>query len=329
MKTSLRQRIFCVSDGRQFDETALEIFRYQASENQVYKLYISSLGVSVSEIKTIEAIPFMPVSFFKDHKIITGKGNAESVFESSGTTGSLTSRHYVTDLSLYRESFFKGFEKFYGNPAEYLFTALLPSYAERENSSLIYMMKELIDSSRYKESGFYNNDKPALIEILGKSREKGLKRILLGVSFALLDLAEEFGPDLAGITVIETGGMKGRRKEITREELHTFLSEKLNVKSIHSEYGMTELLSQAWSSGNGLFTCPPWMKVLIRDTHDPLRLIEDPGVTGGINIIDFANLNSCSFLAVNDLGRINTDGTFEILGRFDNSDTRGCNLLVV
>jgi phenylacetate-coenzyme A ligase PaaK-like adenylate-forming protein len=250
------------------------------------------------------------------------------VFESSGTTGSATSRHYVSDLTVYEMSFQTGFRYFYGEPSDFFFAAMLPSYTERENSSLVYMMNSLIRKSKYRGSGFYNNDPIKLIKTLERVKQDGQKGILLGVSFALLDLAEKYSNDLSGLTVIETGGMKGRRKEITREELHSTLKAGFNIDTIHSEYGMTELLSQAWSKGEGIYYCPPWMKIFIRDPLDPLTLLEEPGRTGGINIIDLANIDSCSFLAANDIGKMHDDGGFEVLGRLDNSDVRGCNLLL-
>jgi len=323
-----RQRIFSLTDLEDFNELALDIFRYQAANNITYKEYISALGIIPASVKSREEIPFLPVSFFKDHNVQTGKDAPEIVFESSGTTGTTTSRHYVSDLSIYEESFISGFEHFYGEPSGYFFAALLPSYLERGNSSLIYMMNRLIKKSIFPESGFYNNDILKLIRTLEIVKSDGRKGILLGVSFALLDLAEKYSPDLSGIIVVETGGMKGRRKEITRQELHSVLKSQFNVEKIHSEYGMTELLSQAWSKGDGLFYCPPWMKVVIRDPQDPLTVFDIPGRSGGINIIDLANINSCSFLSVNDLGKLHEDDGFEVLGRFDDSDIRGCNLMV-
>jgi phenylacetate-coenzyme A ligase PaaK-like adenylate-forming protein len=328
MKTSFRERIFSISDEKEFDNAALEIFIYQAAHNRVYKDYLNALGLTLKAIKSSEEIPFLPVSFFRNQIVISGKKPYEAVFESSGTTGMETSKHYVQDMTLYEESFFRGFDFFYGDPVNYFFASLLPSYSERGNSSLLYMMKGLSKKSRYADSSFFNNKPEDLINALQEYHLKGVKTILLGVSFALLDLAEKFHPDLSGTIIIETGGMKGRRKEITRNELHRILKEGFNVKTIHSEYGMTELLSQAWSKGDGIYHCPPWMKVFIRDSLDPLSVLTDFGRTGGINIIDLANIHSCSFLLVNDLGKIHEDGGFEVLGRFDNSDIRGCNLMV-
>jgi phenylacetate-coenzyme A ligase PaaK-like adenylate-forming protein len=328
MNMELRQRIFSLTNTGEFNELALDIFKYQAVNNITYKEYINALGIIPVSVKSTEEIPFLPVSFFKSHHLMTGEDPPETFFESSGTTGTTTSRHYISDLSIYKESFISGFKHFYGEPSGYFFAALLPSYKERENSSLIYMMNNLIQNSKFPDSGFFNNDSLKLIKTLEKIKEDGRKGILLGVSFALLDLAEKYAPDLSGLIVIETGGMKGRRKEITRQELHSVLKSGFNVKTIHSEYGMTELLSQAWSKGAGLFYCPQWMKVVIRDPQDPLTVFDKPGSSGGINIIDLANINSCSFLSVNDLGKLHEDGGFEVLGRFDDSDIRGCNLLV-
>jgi hypothetical protein len=328
MNGKLSKRIFSIGNAKEFNAMALDVFKYQSVNNNVYKEYIFALNINPESIKSPEEIPFLPVSFFKDHKVVTGTNVTQIVFESSGTSGPNTSRHYVSDLGIYDQSFLNGFRYFYGDPAYYLITALLPSYSERENSSLIFMMDSLIKKSKFSESGFYNNDPLKLIGILKKAKNNGIKGILLGVSFALLDLAEKYTPDFSDIIIIETGGMKGRRKEITRQELHDILKSGFKTDTIHSEYGMTELLSQAWSKGNGLFYCPPWMKVLIRDPQDPLTIFDKYGKTGGINIIDLANINSCSFLSVNDLGKLHEDGGFEVLGRFDSSDIRGCNLLV-
>jgi phenylacetate-coenzyme A ligase PaaK-like adenylate-forming protein len=281
-----------------------------------------------SVIRTPDEIPFIPVEFFRNHKIVSGDYQVEMIFESSGTTGVIPGKHFVNDLKLYEESFFRSFCLFYGQPEENLILALLPSYTEREGSSLVYMADHLISRSKFANSGFYKDNTTELIRIIEKEREKNTKILLLGVSFALLDMAESLSPDLSGVIVMETGGMKGRRKELTRPELHSILKEKFNVNEIHSEYGMTELLSQAYSKGEGIFYCPPWMKIVIRDPQDPLTFYTEPGQTGGINIIDLANINSCSFIATGDLGKVHKDGGFEVLGRFDNSDIRGCNLMI-
>ena len=328
MNRDFCRAVFSVKTDDHFNKLSLDIFRYQATNNLIYKEFINALGVTPPSVHSPAEIPFLPVSFFKGHKVITGSGTTGTVFESSGTTGINTSRHYVSDPGIYEESFTGAFKYFFADPSEYFFASLLPSYAERGNSSLIYMMNKLIQLSRFSESGFFNNDEQKLIKTLKKARAAGGKIMLLGVSFALLDLAEKYSPDLSGITVVETGGMKGRRKELTRQELHSILKKGFNVDTIHSEYGMTELLSQAWSKGEGIFYCPPWMKIFIRDPQDPLTVYAKPGRTGGINIVDLANFNSCSFIAVNDLGKLNEDDGFEVLGRFDESDIRGCNLLV-
>lgn len=325
---NLRKRIFKINNKKDFREIILEVFNFQYNDNAVYHDFIKSLGKDPSKIKSPDKIPFLPVEFFRNHKIITGSLPVEMIFESSGTTGVTPGKHYISDLSLYEDSFLESFRLFYGEPEQFLIAALLPSYTEREGSSLVYMADNLIKRSRNPHSGFYRDHTEELILTIKKAKEEKQKILLLGVSFALIDLAENQSPDLSGVIVMETGGMKGRRKELTRTELHSILKEKLNVSSIHSEYGMTELLSQAYSKGDGIFYCPPWMKIVIRDPQDPLTLYDEPYRTGGINIIDLANINSCSFIATGDLGKVHEDGGFEVLGRFDNSDIRGCNLLV-
>jgi phenylacetate-coenzyme A ligase PaaK-like adenylate-forming protein len=328
MSADLRNRIFKINSRKAFQETALEVFNFQADNNPVYKEFIYNLGIKPEYVRTPGKIPFLPIELFRNHKVVTGTSPAEAVFESSGTTSITTSRHYVTDLGIYKESFFTGFRYFYGDPREYFFAGLLPSYIERRNSSLVYMVDRLINTSSDLHSGFFIDEIENMITALQTVKNEKRKGILIGISFALLDLAEKHSPDLSGITVVETGGMKGRRKEITRGELHSILKNGLNINSVHSEYGMTELLSQAWSKGDGLFYCPPWMKIIIRDAADPLSILENYAETGGINIIDLANLNSCSFIATNDLGKLYENGAFEVLGRFDSSDIRGCNLMV-
>jgi acyl-CoA synthetase (AMP-forming)/AMP-acid ligase II len=325
---NLQGRIFSIKSAEDFWVTSLEVFEYQYNNNAVYRHFINSLGRRSLKPKSPFEIPFLPVEFFRNHKVITGDLPVEKIFESSGTTGTIPGKHFVVDLRLYEESFLRSFIQFYGKPEEYLITALLPSYTEREGSSLVYMVDNLIQRSLNPHSGFYKNNFVDFIPAIKMAKEENQKVLLLGVSFALLDLAENKPPDLSGVIVMETGGMKGRRKELTRSQLHSVLKEKLGVFSIHSEYGMTELLSQAYSKGDGIFYCPPWMKIIIRDPLDPMTLYNEPGRIGGINIIDLANINSCSFIATGDLGKIHEDGGFEILGRFDNSDIRGCNLLV-
>ena len=327
MKTNLPDRIFNIQSNSNFLNAAFEIFDYQADNNPVYQCFIASLRRKKATVKTLSDIPFLPVEFFRNHKVLAEDLPVELVFKSSGTTGTSVSNHFVHNVSLYEESFISTFRLFYGEPSDYLIAALLPSYADRENSSLVYMMNNLIKRSMHPDSGFYINNIRTLILKLQKAKTNGQKGFLLGVSFALLDLAEEYSPDLSGTIVMETGGMKGIRKEITRQELHEVLTGKFNVPDIHSEYGMTELLSQAYSKGKGIFYCPPWMKILIRDPQDPLSIISEPGKTGGINIIDLANIYSSSFIATSDLGKLHDDGGFEVLGRLDNSDIRGCNLL--
>lgn len=327
MKTGLRDRIFNVKDESTFLATALEVFNYQYDNNTIYKTFIKALGRERDSVKTLKDIPFLPVEFFRNHKIVSGDLPVELVFESSGTTGVIPGKHFINDLTLYEESFLKAFRLFYGDPTEYSIFALLPSYTEREGSSLVYMTDKLIKLSKNARSGFYKGNYRGLLDSMIDAKNEGQKIFLLGVSFALLDLAEECSTNLSGSIVMETGGMKGRRKEIIRSELHSILKEKFKVSSIHSEYGMTELLSQAYSKVEGIFYCPPWMKVVLRDPHDPLSLYTETNKTGGINIIDLANINSCSFISTGDLGRIHEDGGFEVLGRFDNSDIRGCNLM--
>jgi len=306
---------------------ALKVFNFQYKNNLVYQNFCKLLKVNPAEVAAIEKIPFLPIEFFKNQLVICGEEKPEITFLSSGTTGQNQSKHLVKDVSVYVESFTKGFEQFYGKIEEYCFLALLPSYMEREGSSLIYMTEYLVKHSKHPLNGFYLNNYNELIETIKKLKHQKQQTILIGVSFALLDLAEQHQLDLSGVTIMETGGMKGRRKEMTRTELHTIYKNSFAVSEIHSEYGMTELLSQAYSKGNGLFETPSWMKILIREPNDPFHLLGN-NQTGGINVIDLANYNSCSFIATQDLGKIYDNHTFEVLGRFDNSDLRGCNLLI-
>lgn len=309
---------------QEFNALCLEIFHFQYRHNNIYKCFVDALGVDPNAIKNPESIPFMPIEFFRDHNVYAADGVPQVTFTSSGTTGIKTSRHMLAETAIYEESFNKSFQLFYGDPAELRIFALLPSYLERSGSSLIYMAQKLINQSHFSQSGFYLEYTGELIHFLNQTHEKTL---LIGVSFALLDLAESGAVQNRDLIVMETGGMKGRRKEIIREELHETLKSGFGVETIHSEYGMTELLSQAYSTGKGIYKTPPWMKVLIRDPNDPLSMIEN-GKTGGINVIDLANLYSCSFIATQDLGKTHPNGTFEVLGRFDTSDIRGCNLMV-
>jgi len=328
MKLPLPEEIFSVADAQSFEKMALEIFRFQAHECPVYSQYINLLGIDPQDVDGILKIPFLPVSFFRDHLILAGGGEPEKVFLSSGTTGMQQSRHAVKSLALYDESLARTFWRFYGDPSRYAIMGLLPSYLEREGSSLIYMVKKLTALSGNDCGGFFLNDYDALTEAFGKARLAGFRVMLIGVSFALLDLAEKNPCDLSDAIIMETGGMKGRRKEMIREELHGILKNAFNVSVVHSEYGMTELLSQAYSCGEGLYSTPPWMKVLIRDSHDPSSHTFEAGASGGISIIDLANIWSCSFISTSDIGRKNDGDSFEVLGRFDNSDIRGCSLMV-
>jgi phenylacetate-coenzyme A ligase PaaK-like adenylate-forming protein len=320
--------IFNIKTEQQFSDMALDVFKFQFKNNRVYRSFCDLLYKHPSDVKTIQDIPFLPIQFFKTHAILSSKDAIKITFTSSGTTGSVTSKHTVTDLDIYEQSFTKGFEQSYGNIEDYAILALLPSYLEREGSSLIYMVDAMISKSNHKESGFYLNNLSELKDALINLDNRGKKTLLIGVSFALLDLVETHQFSLKNTIIMETGGMKGRRKEMIREELHAKLKSGFGVESIHSEYGMTELLSQAYSKGQGVFNSPSWMHILIRDTEDALTLLPN-GKTGGINVIDLANINSCSFIATQDLGRINQDGSFEIIGRFDASDIRGCNLMVL
>ncbi|MVN21104.1 acyl-CoA synthetase family protein [Mucilaginibacter arboris] len=319
--------IFSIANEATFLENAIQIFRFQAENCEVYKRYLSYLKIHPEEIKTLEAIPFLPIEFFKTHIIISNNQNPEVTFTSSGTTGITTSRHLVTDVSWYQKSFRKGFELFYGDIKNYAFLALLPSYLERAGSSLIYMVEDLIAGTENPDSGFYLYNDEELYQKLTQLQQQKQPTVLIGVTFALLDFIEKHQLNFPELIIMETGGMKGRRKEMIREELHQTLCQGFGVPAIHSEYGMTELLSQAYSLSEGLFHCVPWMKVLIRDTNDPFTLLPN-GKTGGINVIDLANINSCSFIATQDLGKMYENRSFEVLGRFDFSDIRGCNLLV-
>ena len=320
--------IFSISSQKQFEKIALKVFRFQYENNLVYREFCDFLKTDVQKIKSLEQIPFLPIQFFKSHTVVSNENPIQETFTSSGTTGMSTSKHFVTDITLYEESYRKGFSQFYGNIEDYAVLALLPSYLEREGSSLIYMVEDVIQMTNNPESGFYLHNHKELIEKLTRLDKSGQNTILIGVTYALLDLIEKHPFQLQNTIIMETGGMKGKRKEMIREELHEQLCQGFGVTAIHSEYGMTELLSQAYSLGNGVFECPSWMQILIRDTEDALTYVPE-GKTGGINVIDLANINSCSFIATQDLGKKNPNNSFEVLGRFDNSDIRGCNLMVV
>ncbi len=328
------QDIFTISSQKQFEKIALKLFRFQYENNLVYQEFCDFLNTDVQKVKSLEQIPFLPIQFFKSHDVVSSTDVIHDVFTSSGTSGMITSKHLVTDISLYKQSYCTAFSQFYGNIEDYVVLALLPSYLERSGSSLIYMVKDLIERSNNEHSGFYLNNYDELIAKLVSLDNAGENVILIGVTYALLDLVEKQKFQLKNTLIIETGGMKGKRKEMIREELHEILCNGFGVQNIHSEYGMTELLSQAYSLGNGIFECPSWMQIMIRDTEDALKYVEN-GKTGGINVIDLANINSCSFIATQDLGKKYSHqpadrqaGSFEVIGRFDNSDIRGCNLMV-
>jgi len=322
-----KQQVFSLSAPQDFTLTALQTFNYQARNCAIYREFINGLNITPGAVTDISQIPFLPIEFFKNHEVISSREQPQVTFTSSGTTGMITSQHLVTDVSWYEESFRQAFKLFYGDIKQYCVSALLPAYLERAGSSLVYMANDLIKQSGHPDSGFYLYNHTDLHQQLLKQQQAGTSTLLIGVTFALLDFAEQHAINYPELIIMETGGMKGRRKEMIREELHDILCKGFGVSKIHSEYGMTELLSQAYSKGDGIFNCPPWMRIQTRDTNDPATLV-GYGKTGGINIIDLANINSCSFLATQDLGKVYEDGSFEVLGRFDNSDIRGCNLLI-
>lgn len=319
--------IFSIRNEEEFSKAALDIFRHQAANCVPYSQFIANLNIDPDQVKDVQHIPYLPISFFKSHRIVSNTNEEEIIFSSSGTTGMVQSRHFVTDLKLYDQSFNQAFEQFYGKVEDACLLALLPSYLERDGSSLIYMVDALLKQSKHPDSGYFLHNHEDLYHKLTTLKNAGQQTILIGVTYALLDFLELYQLDFPELIVMETGGMKGKRKEMVREELHEILKSGFGVNAIHSEYGMTELLSQAYSSGNGIFDCPNWMRVVLRDTNDPLTLL-NADQTGGINVIDLANINSCSFIATQDLGRLLPGGSFEVLGRFDNADIRGCNLLV-
>ncbi len=347
-------------DGTGFETLALEVFHFQAAHNPLYGRYLALLNVDVQGVRSIEQIPFLPIQFFKNHEVKTGNWQPVTTFTSSGTTGETTSHHYVNNLDFYRQNTLNGFHPFYGDPSDWLVLALLPSYLERTGSSLVVMAEHFIRLSKHPKSGFFLNDIEELVAILKSQKHlpltpkgeptdtlpklsppsgpRGISQfsilnsqfpniLLLGVSFALLDLAEHHPMDLHHVTIMETGGMKGRRRELTRSELHDTLKAAFNAPTIHSEYGMTELFSQAYSIGNGIFRPAPTLRAFTREITDPLTA-QQHGKTGILNLIDLANFDTCSFIATDDLGRVFSNGSFEVLGRVDNSDVRGCNLMV-
>jgi phenylacetate-coenzyme A ligase PaaK-like adenylate-forming protein len=345
MPGSWNHKVFEVKEEN-FEALALEVFNFQYENNPVYQTYVRALQVNPASVCFFGQIPFLPIRFFKSHEVKTGLFESQAVFESSGTTGSVNSRHLVKDLSLYEESFIGSFELFYGPVKDWCIIGLLPSYLERKNSSLIYMTDKLIHLSEHPQSGFYLDEYEKLFAVLNELEKHQQKTLLIGVTFALLDLAEKYSLPLRHTVVMETGGMKGRREEMIRPQVHSILQKAFHVPFIHSEYGMTELLSQAYSKGKGIFNCPPWMKVLIREDEDPFNVqslvgSSESGVqltthhsplttlTGAINLIDLANIYSCSFIATDDIGKLYSDGSFEVLGRMDGSDLRGCSLMVI
>ncbi len=329
----LEKRIFAASTG-DFNNLAIELFQFQYQENPIYRQYCDSLKVDAHTVDSFEKIPYLPISFFKTHTVKTTEFEAETVFESSGTTGSINSKHFVKDLTLYKESFNTCFEKFYGLPKYKCILGLLPSYLERKSSSLVFMTEELIRESGNSLSGFYLTDHEKLHRTLMHNELLKSSTLLIGVTYALLDFAEKFPMQLRHTIVMETGGMKGRRAEMTRKQVHEQLQAQLGIDLVHSEYGMTEMLSQAYSKGDGIFHCPGWMKVLLRDEDDPFHVMgavkaDSRSLTGVINIIDLANIYSCSFIATDDIGRLHANESFEVMGRMDNSDIRGCSLLTI
>lgn len=328
MDCEFEHKIFTAGEEG-FSALALETFHFQYRHNAVYKAFVDALHTDISAIQLVEQIPFLPIQFFKSQTVTTGTFSPEAVFESSGTTTSINSRHEVKKLSVYIESFRKGFEREYGNTADYCILGLLPSYLERQHSSLVVMVDQLIKDSRHPKSGFYLYEHEKLADTLKELEAKKQPTLLIGVTFGLLDFAENFQLSLQHTLIMETGGMKGRREELTRFQVHEKLKAAFGVDKIHSEYGMTELLSQAYSKGDGLFECPPWMKILVREEDDPFSVSSQSLSRGVINVIDLANIYSCSFIATDDAGRLYDNGMFEVLGRVDNSDVRGCSLMAV
>lgn len=325
--SNLQERPFLINDREGFNTLAMELFALHAKHGPVYREYVQALKIDPASITCIEQIPFLPIGLFRDRRVLLEGLEASLLFTSSGTTGPVTSTHHVPWPGLYERSFTVSFSAEYGRPSRWRILALLPAYLERPGSSLVYMAQKLIELSGDARSGTWLHDLDGLAELLREGEEDGIQTLLLGVPFALLDLAEQHPMPLKHTVIMETGGMKGRRPEMVREELHRVLKKAFSVQQVHSEYGMTELLSQAWSQGGGIYRCPPWMRVLARDVNDPFTRVAE-GRTGGIDVIDLCNIASCPFISTQDLGRVHADGSFEVLGRFDNSDLRGCNLLV-
>ena len=327
--TQLAREIF--NPANSFEERCLNVFRFQYQHNKIYREYVNALGVNADLVYQTAQIPFLPIRFFKTHKVVSTNFEAATIFESSGTTETINSKHLVKDTAIYEQSFFSCFEDFYGDVSQWCVVGLLPAYLERSGSSLVYMVQQMIEKSNHEKSGFYLYDFEALSNTLKTLEQQQQKTLLIGVTFALLDFAALHPQPLQHTIVMETGGMKGRRKEMIRAEVHDLLRKSFSTTHIHSEYGMTELLSQAYSKGNGLFKTPHWMRVLLRDEDDPLTLKNTKKATerGLVNIIDLANIYSCSFIATDDLGIVHADGSFEITGRMDNSDLRGCSLLAL
>lgn len=323
----LEDRIFTINSDDEFERTSLDVFSYQYDRIRVYREFCNLLGKSKEKVNTLTEIPFIPIEFFKSH-VIRDNTEFDKVFLSSGTTGQERSKHYISDLKVYERSFHNAFSQFYGDPSDFLIAAIIPGYVDNPDSSLLYMVDKLIRGSKDELSGFYNFDDEKLIAQLKNIRSSRSKnKLIIGVSFALLAIAERHSIDLSDCIIMETGGMKGKRQELVREELHNILKTSFKVDDIHSEYGMTELLSQAYSKGNGVFDTPNSMDVRIRDIYQPMSLLPN-GQAGGINIIDLSNLYSLSFIATQDLGKKLNSNQFEVIGRFDHSDIRGCNLLI-
>jgi len=323
-----RKQLFSIQNQEDFTALALNVFEYQYENCEIYQRYVDMLHCDVKKINSLEQIPFLPIEFFKTQQIIAKGHLPQLIFTSSGTTGQKTSNHYVADKSLYEESFLRCFEYFVGRTEDFVILGLLPSYLEQQNSSLVYMVNHLINRTKKQDSGFYLYDLAAFAKKIQTLSDSGQKTIVFGVGFALLDVVKKYKFNLNDVLIFETGGMKGRKKEIAREYLHLALIEGFGVDKIHSEYGMTELLSQAYSMNGESFYCPPWMKVFLRDMQDPFSIMQSVDKRGGINVIDLANLYSCSFIATQDVGKCRKNGSFEVLGRFDYADIRGCNMLV-